>query len=107
MAVEWFMPRNGERQRLLTLHIWLYGSSCYRTVNDEDYVQWFINDANLKVWTAHLCTCVTAVAAEGGLEGLEPPQLTKGACFAHCIQSNLPYLGLQNRYTLIKQSQLL
>ena len=53
MVLRWFTPQNGERRRLLTLHIWSYGSSCYGALNDEDYIWWFINDANLKVQTAH------------------------------------------------------
>ena len=66
MVIRWFVPRIGERQRLLTFHIWSYGSSCYGAVNDEDYVRWFINDTKLKVRTAHRYTRGTAAAAEGG-----------------------------------------
>ena len=33
----WFMPRSGERLRLLILHKWSYGGSCHGDVNDEDY----------------------------------------------------------------------
>ena len=68
------MPRSGERLRLLILHKWSYGGSCHELVNDEDYVLWFINDAKLKVRTAHRRTRGTAMVAEGGLEGLEPPR---------------------------------
>ena len=68
MVLRWFMPRNGDQRRLLTLHIWLYGSSCYGAVNDEDYVWWFINDANLKVQTAHRCTRTWYCFAVGLME---------------------------------------
>ena len=53
------MPRIGEWQRLLTLHIWSYGSSCYGAVNDKDYIRWLINGVNLKVQTAHRRTSGT------------------------------------------------
>ena len=108
MVVRWFMPGNGERQRLLTLHIWSYGSSCYGAVNDEDYVLWFINDAKLKVRTAHRRTRGTAMVAEGELEGLEPPNLLREYALHSNSQASGPpksmYSNKAVTITLIKHT---
>ena len=50
MVIRWFMPRNGERRRLLTFHIWSYGSSCYGAVNDKDYVRKSAGSPQAHTW---------------------------------------------------------